>query len=51
MKINFLFLKIYLAFFEAEISLVEGVCTPEVLLCPHIHGSGSVRDQIGTLWY
>ena len=23
----------------------------DVLLCPHIHGCGPVRDQIGTLWY
>ena len=23
----------------------------DILLCLHIHGSGPVRDQIGTLWY
>ena len=30
---------------------VKKLWSPDVLLCPHIHGSGPVRDQIGTLWY
>ena len=31
--------------------LVHDAPTHYVLLCPHIHGSGSVCNQIGTLWY